>query len=229
MMLDPVTFAFKMPMGRVAGIVINQTLVESSMGKCSYMFDGATYFRYNGGCGCSSNSASCTNPQSAFGNECPSTNKTCATEDKEVAQCSCEVMGTRSGRYEDACFWKGAGFDTAQARHTSDQTRQMVKERLKLDGSDLEYWNEIVVDEHLMLEQLREDPVPVIPAFIYIKGNPMGLDSARTMRDDYVLQFSVKKQIPLIAVDDEESFPFFFKSGPFSYEDVDQVQETLLI
>merc|ERR1711865_1164617 len=199
------------------------------------MFDGASYNRYNGACGWVSNSAICTDKQSAFGNECPSTNKTCATEDKEVAQCSCEAMGIGSGRSDvPQCFWKGAGFDTAQVRHTSDQTRQMVKERLKHQhGSDshdrLEYWNEIVVDEHLMLEQLREDPVPVIPAFIYIKGNPAGLDYARKMRDDYVLQFSVKKQIPLIAVDDEEAFPFFFKSGPFSYEDVDQVQETLLI
>jgi len=225
MMLDRQTEAIKLTFGRVAGIVINQTLVESSMGKCSYMFDGSTYNRYNGGCGCSSNKFGCTNPQSAFGNKCPSTNKICTTEDEEVAQCSCEAKGISTGSGPgSSCFFKGAGFDTTQVQHTSDQTRQMVKERLKHQQRS-DYWNEIVVDEHLMLQQLREDPVPVIPAFIYDNSNPAGLDFARKMRDDYVLQFSVKKQIPLIAVDSKKKHA----SGPFSYEDVEQVQETLLI
>jgi len=235
-MLDLQTEAILLTFDRIAGIVMNQTLVESSMGKCSYMFDGFTYHRYNNGCGCSpqqlsSKQLSCTNPQSAFGNECPSTNKICAIEDKEVAQCSCEAMGSDSvnvsrGGGPGSCFWKGAGFDATQVQHTSDQTRQMVKERLKPQyGMNLDLWNEIVIDEHLMLEQLQEDPEPVIPAFIYVKSNPTGLVFARTMRDDYVLQFSVKKHIPLIAVDLEKKHA----SGPFSYEDVEQVQETLLI
>jgi len=239
--------------GRVAGIVINQTMVESSLGKCSYMFDGVTYNRYNRGCGCASTRFSCTNPESAFGNVCPSTNidgpfayQICATEAKEVAQCSCDAMdiGIWTGRTESVgadgvgvprpqCFFKGAGFDTTRVQHSSDQTRQMVKERLKHQWgtgrymNDVDDWNEIVIDEHLMLEQLREDPEPVIPAFVYIKSNPEGLDYARKMRDDYVLQFSVKKQIPLIAVDHLRS-PWS-ASGPFSYEDVEQVQEALLI
>merc|ERR1719468_1007694 len=82
----------------------------------------------------------------------------------------------------------------------------MVKARLRhQDGKDsndrLEYWNEVVIDEHLLLAELRKNPELAIPAFIYVKGNPAGIDYATRMRDDYVKQFNVNTEIPLIAVD----------------------------
>merc|ERR1712107_912141 len=66
MMLDRHTHAIKITMDRVAGVVFSQDLVEHYFGICSYMFDGASFNRYNGACGCVASSTDCTNPFSAF-------------------------------------------------------------------------------------------------------------------------------------------------------------------
>jgi len=223
MMLDRKSHGIKITMSRVAGIVFNQTEVEKSIGKCSYMFDGASFNRYNGACGCGATSFECDNPHSAFGNICPSTGKTCKVEDQEVAQCSCEVMPEPNRSDVTQCYWSGAGMDRHRVQPHADQTRKMVKARLRhQDGSDssdrLEYWNEVVVDEHLMLERLRADPVPVIPAFVYLKGNSAGIKFARKMRDDYALEFSVRAEIPLVALD--PSVDVTTGHGPFVFEGV---------
>lgn len=231
MMLDRKSNGIKITMSRVAGIVFNQTLVQNTIGKCSYMFDGASFNRYNGACGCVARSVDCHNPSSAFGNVCPSTGKVCIVEDKEVAKCSCEVMHEPNRSDVPQCYWKGAGIDRDHVQADVDQTRQMVQARLRhQDGSDsndrLEYWNEVVIDEHLLLEQFRVDPVPVIPAFVYVKGNPAGIAYARKMRNDYVQQYSVSAEIPLIAIDPHVDVNE--SDGPFLYEQ-DLAVEGMLI
>lgn len=210
MMIDTKTGGLKMTMGQSSGIVFNQTLVESKIGKCSYIFDGGSFNRYNGACGCLALSASCEDPHSAFGDVCPSTGKTCTVSDREVEGCSCDSMGD-SGNKVMGCFHKGAGYDRGSEHSSTDQTRSMVKARLRhQDGTAtvygqpvrlLEYWNEVVVDEVLMLKQLEEDPVPVIPAFVYVKGSWDGRSKAQKMRDTYRKQFAVKANIPLVAID----------------------------
>merc|ERR1719215_1122707 len=103
----------------------------------------------------------------------------------------------------------------------ADQTRSMVKARLlRQDGSDsndrLEYWNEVVIDEHLLLQQLRRDPALVIPAFVYDRHNPAGINYARRMRDDYAREWSVTREIPLIAIDAQVDVST--GAGPFVFE-----------
>jgi len=231
MMLDRKSNGVKITMSRVAGIVFNQSLVEKTIGKCSYMFDGASFNRYNGACGCGAASFDCDNPNSAFGNVCPSTGKICEVQDKEVARCSCEIMPEPNRSDVTQCYWKGAGMDGHLVRSDGDQTRKMVQARLRhQDGSDgndrLEYWNEVVVDEHLLLEQLRADPVPVIPAFVYVKGNHAGIQYARQMRDDYALQFAVTAEIPLIAIDPHVKVTD--ADGPFVFEKSFTTSEVLV-
>jgi len=222
MMLNRKTNGIQITMDRVAGVVFNQSMVEQSIGKCSYMFDGASFNRYNGAGGGAAATTDCEDPASAFGNVCPSTGKQCTVKDSEVTRCSCESMQEPSLSDVPQCYWQGAGFEHTDVRASADQTRKMVKARLRhQDGKDsndrLEYWNEVVIDEHLLIEQLNRDPVPVIPAFIYVKGDAAGIDFARKMRDDYKQQFDVTADIPLIAVDTTKSANSV--DGPFSFEE----------
>lgn len=102
----------------------------------------------------------------------------------------------------------------------------MLKERIsRQGGSDshdrLEYWNEVVLDENVMTEQLMVDPAPVIPAFTYVKSNPAGLIYARKMRDYFVEHYSVPGETPLIAIDDGMTVtngqgPFFVEIDEFA-------------
>jgi len=54
-------------MSRTQGIVFNQTTVETRLAKCSYVYDGATDRRLNGGCGCGAlGQAECSDIMSAY-------------------------------------------------------------------------------------------------------------------------------------------------------------------
>lgn len=107
----------------------------------------------------------------------------------------------------------------------------MLKERVsRQDGTDandrLEYWNEIIIDENIMIDQLTDDPAPVIPAFVYVKNNPAGLSFARRMRDHFVELYSVPGDTPLIAIDGVMSV--MNGQGPFS-ADTDEIMPSVLV
>jgi hypothetical protein len=68
-MLNHETRNVAVTMSRDAGIVFNQTAVETVFGKCSYMYDGATFHRVNRGCGCDSDVPYCGNHGSPWNNE----------------------------------------------------------------------------------------------------------------------------------------------------------------
>jgi len=219
----------KVTMGRVAGIVLNQTGVETSFGKCSYMYDGATFNRYNNGCGCAAHSNACSDETSAFGNVCPTSGKSCTVSDPEVSRCACTntKIPDRSDRTQ--CFFEGAAFGSG----SEDQTRTMLKERLqRQDGSDssndpLEYWNEVVIDENVLMEQLAIDPVSVIPAMIYVKSRGAGLIYARKLRQGFAdLYGEAALKIPLIAIDDEMVAHGVTGRGPFIATDELATQST---
>lgn len=216
-MTSRATGGIKIAMNRVAGVVVNQTRVEASLSKCSYMFDGASFNRYHNACGCGSLTTDCNDPTSAFGNVCPSSGKTCSPSDKEVSSCSCANMPIPDRSDHPQCYFHGPAFDVG----AENQLRTMLKERVsRQDGSDshdrLEYWNEVVIDENILIEQLAVDPAPVIPAFTYVKSNPAGLTYARRMRDYFVEHYSVPGETPLIAIDDVMSMTN--GEGPFSAE-----------
>lgn len=220
-MLARASGAIKITMGRVAGMVLNQTRVDTSLAKCSYMFDGASFNRYHTACGCASHTNDCSDPTSAFGDVCPTSGKICTPSDTEVSSCSCENMPIPDRSDHPQCYFKGAAFEAG----AEDQTRTMLKNRIsRQDGSDsndrLEYWNEVVLDERVMIAQLTVDPAPVIPAFTYVKSNPAGLIFARRMRDYFVEHYSVPGETPLIAIDDVMSVTN--GQGPF-FAEIDEV------
>lgn len=219
--LDRAKNSIKLTMDRLVGIVFNPYLVETKFGKCSYMFDGASFNRYNGACGCSSTVTDCDDPTSAFGDVCPSTNKKCELQDEEVAQCSCANMEEPTQSDVEQCYFTGAAMDRQSVNHDIDQTRDMIKARLRhQDGTDsndrLEYWNEVVIDEHLMIEELNNDPTFVLPAFIYKKGDDVALTMAKELRKAYVGNYTMSTPPPLIAVDTEVDVNTV--DGPFSFE-----------
>merc|ERR1712146_633718 len=153
--------------------------------------------------------------------------------DTEVSSCSCDNMGLTDRSDVPQCYFKGPAFEAG----SEDQTRTMMKNRVSHQDSQangehndrLEYWNEIIVDETLMIDQLTVDPAPVIPAFVYVKSNPAGIMQARSMRDQYVEQYSVPGEIPLIAIDDIMSVGSANGQGPFSVESDEAVMPSVMV
>jgi len=227
MILDNNTNALKFAYDpRAAGIVFDQNLVETAMGKCYYMYDGDTFTRYNGGCGCNSKvrDGSCRDG-SAYSNQCPSTHETCKVTDDEVSQCDCENVANPENKLFDGCYWKGAALDRQNVIASGDALRSMLTTRISMDkrtdkpvhggvnldnqryppGSRLvarkEVWNEVVIDAAVMLQLLAQDPKAVVPAFVYQMGSSASLTAARTLRKSFCSQFEVRESdIPLLAV-----------------------------
>merc|ERR1719328_605296 len=92
MMLSSTTGKISIGLSRSTGYIFNQTLVESTLARCAYIWDGATNNRYNIGCGdgCPGNDCS-KGSMSAFFNICPSTGKTCTADDNEVKRAFCKT------------------------------------------------------------------------------------------------------------------------------------------
>lgn len=110
-------------MNRYAGILYNQTSIEKIMGKCVYMYDGATFGRVNHGCGCAAKVGGCGPPDSAYGNQ----------------DCQYKDRSHRSGIIEDTCHnnteispdvdscWcktKHRDHDTPRPEHTRTESMQ---------------------------------------------------------------------------------------------------------
>merc|ERR550525_1648348 len=78
--------------GRPVGYVFNQTMVENELGKCSFIFDGASENRLNNGCGTGAGS-DCKSDGSAYQDICKSSGKTCTADDPEVKNFLCKPFG----------------------------------------------------------------------------------------------------------------------------------------
>merc|ERR1712046_569702 len=79
-------------------------------------------------------------------------------------------------------------------------------------GPTIEKWNEVVIDETLMLPEIWNDPALVIPAFVYAKSKmPISKDDARRMRDEFCA-FNKVASIPLVEIDDTQ----YRADGPFT-------------
>lgn len=205
-------------LGRTTGFVFNQTLVETYFGKCSFIWDGATNRKYNIGCGNGATEADCDSPNSAFGNVCPSTGKTCTEKDPEVIRGLCKDFGgevdyppTHAGH--EQCAIPGAAFNYhGQDDWTpaTDHLRTMAKTRVKFnggtdpaDGPNIEQWNEIVIDEHLLIPKIEYDPPATVVAILYVATSDAHKQNGQKMRDEYcqVHKLEGKKCIPLVGVD----------------------------
>lgn len=210
----------EMGLARAVGFAFNQTKVETEFGKCAYVFDGASGNRYNYGCGVGAGELNCSKPGTAFADICPSTGKTCTADDDEVKRVTCVPDGPMpipDKGTDGACFYGGPALDYPQSNRPN-HLRKMVKARVpRQTGSDakgplISQWNEVVLDEHLLIPSAFFDPALVVTAFIYVKSQPNALGIAQAMRDEFSVYFSVGK-LPVIGVDDTVDFTTI--GGPF--------------
>lgn len=216
-------------MGRDAGIIFNQAAVESTFGKCYYMYDAATFTRVNRGCGCHGHSHDCGNPESAFAWQGSGT-------DPHVDGCACDSHQLRLPMPErttdQMCFWRGAALDSNGAP-TADQLREMVLQRIENQEGQTEdvgeshlryrqeYWNEIVMDGAVMQQELASDPRSVVTAFVYVRGHTAGRNKANRMSQQVVADFG-GPPIPVVELDPVNGA----RNGPFRLADASLLELT---
>jgi len=144
---------YQVTMDRGQGIVFNQSAVLSQYLKCSYVYDGASFNKVYGGCGCAAlGAADCGSTMSAYSNhDCPYiadfVSNTCInaceqntsmcveadTTTERVEPCYCSsphLDGIYPGYDVDStlqsqCYFKGPAFGGG-----TDETRDMLKRRV---------------------------------------------------------------------------------------------------
>jgi hypothetical protein len=224
-------------MGRAVGIVFNSTLTENHFGKCTYLYDGATSLNVNLGCGASAPvPASCDNPNSAFYNMCSSDGGQsyhhCTATDPQVVNkmCKCESCSPAYGNINPprfkadlTCFYEMPAlivphddpdsFTPSSTNHLRDAMKQRVQND---EGTgQTQEWNEVVIDERLLIPQMMSDPAHTIVAFVYVNGAWMWDQDAKRlaigMRDRF--QETYGGSIPLLQLDAVNDFTQ--SGGPF--------------
>jgi len=226
-------------MDRDVGYVFNQTLVETYFGKCSWLFDGATAFRVNNGCGTgASGETKCSNPDAAFYDKCylnpPSHD--CKRDDPDIVNylCKCEPpicdvpYGTATPperkQGQAQCFYEmpamyldpndASEADITATNHLRDSLKQRVHNQ-KDYGDVMQEWNEVVIDNRLLIPQIRRDPTHTILAFVYTSTREGAQQVAEQMRDQFMEHYHVNgvAKIPVIGMD--LTVNFTEAGGPF--------------
>jgi len=212
---DPVTKQTLMGLSRSVGFAFNQSMVESRWAKCSYIWDGATANKLNRGCGAGRPASCDPESRSAYFNIC-STGKICTANDDEVKRAACKDYGgvhpappTHNGHNQ--CFFPGPALDYHLQENFNpgeDKMRDMAAYRIKyndgydFEGPNVKKWNEVVLDETLLLPDMWYDPASALVAFLYTKSQrPISLKQAKAMRD-YFCEFYKVQNIPLVEIDD---------------------------
>lgn len=211
-----------------SGMFFNQTAIQTKLAKCSYQFDGATFNRLNGGCGCGAGAMTCNDPSSAYSNIDQESGGPATGTSPHVTRCSCEDPRHFDATHtnQEQCYWKGPSFYMPDGT-SEDGTRKMLAQRVSnSEGVDdlghgkirvkNEYWNEIVLDGHKLLEELQRDAVGTIPAMVYVKGSAHGKEQAVAMAVAMQSQYNLPAPVPVIAIDLEKDVR---TGGPFVFED----------
>lgn len=210
-----------------SGMLFNQTAVETKLAKCSYQFDGATFNRLNQGCGCGAGgSMDCDDPMSAFNNVDPESNKPATGSSPHVTRCSCEspLAFKATKTTDEQCYWKGPAFYLPDGA-SDDGTRKMLAQRVaNSEGEEQignivrvknEFWNEVVIDGKVLLEELQRDAVRTIPAMVYQKGSAAAKEQAVVLAKEMASQYHLAAPVPVIAFDKEKDVS---TGGPFVFE-----------
>jgi len=219
-----------MTMSRCVGYVFNQDLVETSLGKCSYAFDGAASNRYNGGCGVGAPGNDCSRGGTAFQNICPSTGKICTADDQEVTGALCKPFGPSripDNQFDFQCMWSGPALNYPRPG-ISNHLRDMANARASIqNGTDtrgkplISQWNEVVLDVRVLLQAIQRDPASAI-TFVYVEGCPTHSNARRiaeSMRDKFSQSRSISdgRKIPVVGI--AADVDFTSTAGPFFAED----------
>jgi hypothetical protein len=216
----------KLGLDRPVGFVIDQTKVETRFGKCAYIFDGASFSGYNSGCGDMASSQDCASDKAAFHNICPSTGQICTADDVEVRGKMCKPDGPApmpNKGTDSQCYFSLPALDAPRSGK-ANHLREMAKARAARQvGSDamgplIEQWNEVIIDEQMMIQDLRNDVSSVITAFIYKKSHPYGKGWVTGLREKFSQEYNIDiDQIPIVGVDD--TVDFTTTGGPFFADD----------
>mmetsp|Transcript_62103 Transcript_62103/g.108695 ORF Transcript_62103/g.108695 Transcript_62103/m.108695 type:complete len:381 (+) Transcript_62103:46-1188(+) len=239
MLISNSTRAINLGMSRKIGIIVNQTLTETYFGKCSYIWDGASGRRLNGGCGLGAPTDNCSDTSAAFYDLCKQSTgiqHTCSVKDPEVYTTLCEgYMGGQTPIPEchscgPQCLFPGPALNYSRQAGWEPGTnnlRDMAKARMqRQNGTDkdpqntskIEEWNEIVIDETLLVPQIWLDPAVAIPAIVYVRTAPAASKAdAYKVRDELCETMGLKEKIPVLAVDPNLPVnPFVFEGDDYA-------------
>lgn len=231
---------FAPTMDRPVGYVFNQDYAENYFGKCSYLWDGNNFNDLNTGCGAGATGGNdCSNNFSAFYDQCittPTEPHTCTRTDPEVEGrlCKCEPPlcaeeygsvtppATRDG---ETCFYELPALIYG-ASTTTNHLRDGLKQRIALQGTDgnaTGTWNELVIDNRLLIPKIRTEPTSAILAFVCIPAqNPNACAMATAMRDKFHESYGVTGAgVPVVALD--TTVDFTVSGGPFTVPEAVQV------
>jgi hypothetical protein len=218
-------------MNREVGYVFDQSLTENYWGKCAYIWDGADFNKLNSGCGdgATGNAAChtrdcCEDENSAFFNQCGATDKhTCTRDDVEISRVMCKgetygVMDPPSQPSFPTCLYEMPAFIYG-TDSTTNHLRDGMKERVALQGNQTwltSQWNEVVIDERMLIPKVRQDPAGAIRAFVCVQNqqHPTACDMATAMRDEFLTAYGVSGSIPVVRLD--TTVDFTTTGGPFS-------------
>jgi len=222
-------------MNREVGYVFDQALTESYWGKCTYIWDGADFNNLNSGCGagapgnanCDTRDC-CEDEGSAFFNQCGATDKhTCTRDDVEISgrMCKGESGGENYGTVdppvrpnEPTCFYEMPALIYG-TNSSTNHLRDSLKERVRVQGNETwmtNTWNEVVIDERMLIPKVRQDPAGAIRAFVCVQNqqHPTACDMATAMRDEFLTAYGVSGSIPVVRLD--TTVDFTTTGGPFS-------------
>jgi len=228
-------------MNRAVGYVFNQSLTENYFGKCTYLYDGADSLNVNFGCGASApGPADCDNENGAFYDMCTTdggaSHHHCVREDPEITSmlCKCDSCIPQQGeitppmhKSDRTCFYEMPAlivpYDDPSSFVPSgtNHLRDAMKQRVQSDSisNQQQEWNEVVIDERLLIPQIQHDPTHTVVAFVYVSGANIGAEQAKSlatnMRDQYQQLYSVDGvgDIPVIELNAIEDFTQ--TGGPF--------------
>jgi len=201
--------------GRNVGVVFNQELVEKYFGKCSFIYDGASNNRYNHGCGAipAASDINCDSPYSPYADHCHSSNAVCTANDPEVYSAECDQVGGHATLQHSGCMHKGPAYNISVADivshydgdkmwETQDQLRTMVDDRFNVQQSHdcgTMCWNEVIIDERLLLTQLWWDPATAVDAIVYLRGHQSAQAKAVQIQQSFKRNWGVEP--PVVSAD----------------------------
>jgi hypothetical protein len=232
------------PIHSTTGIVLNQTMVETHFGKCAYSFDGAADRRVNNRCGTGAKVTGdedtfCDNPLSAYKDMCwmNQPNHHCNRTDPEITNfyCKCEepicsssygVATPPSDRSQAPCYYEMPAM-WLDYENPSDETvtgtnhlRDSMKQRIVAQTSrpdQVKEWNEVTIDNRLLVPQMRLDPTHTILAIVYVPTTDGAHEAALQMRDEFQRTYRLdcdQCEIPVIAMNLDVNVTK--EGGPFS-------------
>lgn len=226
-------------MSRPIGYVFNQNLTETYWGKCTYIWDGSDSKDLNNGCGTGAQGNSCGDHRSAFWNQCdtnPTEAHNCTRDDIEVTGrlCKCEppmceenygVVEPPALPADATCFYEMPAL-VYGASTTTNHLRDAVKQRVTNQGVDsmlTAEWNEVVIDDRLLIPKIRTDPTDAIWAFVCVitPDIPQACDEAVAMRDEFLTAYNVTGTIPVVQLD--ATADFATSGGPFALPPARQI------